>query len=265
MDLYVFLSGPMLWIAFGLFISGTVFQVFRFYLLTRSATFTIPVKVTRKKQSAPDRNLLLDRTSLGYRLVQMKLTLPGRRPVFTLLSTFFHVNLVLLPFFVQGHTMMVGFATDLFLPSLPDVFVDLMTILTLLCAFIFLTRRLCVKEVRSITSFSDFVMLALAVAPFITGFMAYHQLFDCRTMIVMHMASSELMLILIPFTRLAHMIYFFLNRFIIIHQHALGNRANRVWKSMPQSTKPTFKHFIMTGKIPCRQANQSMWIKFKPF
>ncbi|GAB6147002.1 hypothetical protein [Desulfocicer niacini] len=237
MDLYLFLSGPMIWVALGLFIFGTVFQVILFYLFTSSTTFSGRARVTLQKKPAPGKNLLLDRTSLGYRLAQLKLTLPGRRPVFTLLTTFFHINLVLLPFFVQGHTMMVGFATDLFLPSLNDLFVDFMTILTILCAFIFFIKRLFVKEVRSITTFSDFVMLALAVAPFITGFMAYHQLFDSRTMIVLHMASGELMLILIPFTRLVHMIYFFLNRFVMIHQYLLGNRANRVWKSMPSQYK----------------------------
>ena len=236
-SLYHFLSGPMVWVAFGVFIFGTIFRVVRFYLFTRSTTFTGPARVIRKNRTAPNKNSLLDRTSLAYRLAELKLTLLGKRPVFTLLTTFFHANLVILPFFVQGHTMMVGFATDLFLPSLSDVFVDLMTILTILCVLVFFIRRLYVKEVRSITSFSDFTMLALAGAPFLTGFMAYHQFFDYRTMIVLHIASGELMLMLIPFTRLVHMIYFFLNRFVMIHRHRFGNRTNRVWKPMPSQSK----------------------------
>jgi len=67
--------------------------------------------------------------------------------------------------------------------------------------------------VRFVTFASDYVLLALAAAPFITGFLAYHQiLIDYKLMAAIHMLSGELMLIVIPFTRLSHMIYFWFTR-----------------------------------------------------
>lgn len=234
MSLYHLLSGPMVWIAVGVFMAGTTWQTLRFFQFTRqrpARTWTAPMGKNNAGKTTTGRegNDIIDRTSLGYRLSRLKLTLPGKRPFFTLMTTFFHVNLLVLPFFIQGHTMTAGFATGIYFPSLPDMLVDLLTLLTLLCALIFLIRRLCVRELRAITTLSDFAMLALATAPFITGFMAYHQLFDYRTMLVLHMAAGELMLMLVPFTRLIHMIYFFLNRFVMVHQFTMGYRANRVW------------------------------------
>ena len=237
MSLYCFLTGPMMWVAVGVFVGGTVWQTVRFFIFTRKypprrQNFAMGKRVGHGKD-------LIDRTSLKYRLLQLKLTLPGRRPFFILITTFFHVNLVILPFLIQGHTMMVGFGTGLYLPSLPDVLVDMLTLLTILCALIFFVRRIFIREVRVITTVSDFGMLALASAPFLTGYMAYHQLFDYRTMILLHIALGEMMLILIPFTRMIHMVYFFLNRFILVHQYTLGNRGNRVWNPQVAGQRPT--------------------------
>lgn len=237
MSLYCFLSGPMMWVAVGVFMAGTVWQTVRFFLFTRKHP-PRPRNSAIGKLSVHHGRELIDRTSFKYRLLQLKLTLPGKRPFFILMTTFFHVNLLVLPFLIQGHTMMAGFGTGVYLPSLPDPLVDLLTLLTLLCTLIFFVRRIFVRDVRAITTVSDFGMLALASAPFLTGYLAYHQLFDYRTMILLHIALGEMMLMLIPFTRMIHMVYFFLNRFILVHQHTLGNRGNRVWNTQAVRQSP---------------------------
>ncbi len=229
-DLYLFLTGPMMWVAMGVFVSGTVWHVLQFYRFTRKQFPRQGRGGVRQNYPARDRSGTIDFRSFKYRLSRLKLTLPGQRPFFTLMTTFFHLNLVILPFFVQGHTMMMGFFSGIHFPSLPDPVVDLLTLLTILCVPVFLARRLCVREVRSITTFSDIALLVLAAAPIITGFMAYHQFYDYQTMILLHMVSGELMLLLIPFTRMIHMVYFFLNRFSLVHQYTLGIWANRGWK-----------------------------------
>jgi hypothetical protein len=45
---------------------------------------------------------------------------------------------------------------------------------------------------------------------------------------ILHMLFGELMLITIPFTKLIHMIFFFLNRFLIVNEHTLG-KGSRVY------------------------------------
>ncbi len=228
------LCGPMVWIALGVFLAGTVWQVLCFYRFTR--LHPDPPGMG-KRPAVPKEDDLLDRTTIGYRLSLLKLTLPGQRPFFAAMTVFFHAGLLVLPFFVQGHTMMAGFSTGIFLPALPNVLVDLLTLAILLCALVFLVRRYCIREVRSITTVSDIALLTLATTPFVTGFVAYHQFFDYRTMIAIHMASGELMLMLIPFTRLIHMVYFFLNRFILVHQLTLGRGGTRAWSPLTPINK----------------------------
>ena len=64
-----------------------------------------------------------------------------------------------------------------------------------------------VPEVKYVTSASDWALLALAAAPFVTGVLAYHQIFDPKFMTILHMLSGEAMLVAIPFSRLSHMLY----------------------------------------------------------
>jgi nitrate reductase gamma subunit len=77
----------------------------------------------------------------------------------------------------------------------------------------FLIRRVISSEVRFVTFPSDYALLAIAVAPFITGFLAYHQLFfPDRSLLTIHILSGEIMLMAIPFTRLSHMLFFWFTR-----------------------------------------------------
>jgi hypothetical protein len=54
--------------------------------------------------------------------------------------------------------------------------------------------------------------MLIAAAPFITGFLAYHQWGPYKAILIIHILCGEIMLIAIPFTKLSHMILFFLTR-----------------------------------------------------
>ena len=118
----------------------------------------------------------------------------------------------------------VGFG----LGSFTENTTDIMTIIFLACALYFLLRRIFYARVRAITSLYDYLILCLSVAPFLTGFLAYHQIFDYKTIMVIHIVCGELMLICIPFTKLVHMIFFFINRIFLVSEYSLGT-GNRTW------------------------------------
>jgi len=67
-------------------------------------------------------------------------------------------------------------------------------------------------EVQNVTFLSDYVLLAVVALPFLTGFLAYHQLGPYRPMLILHILTGEIMLVAIPFTRLSHMFFFFFTR-----------------------------------------------------
>ena len=58
--------------------------------------------------------------------------------------------------------------------------------------------------------------------------MCYRQWFDYHTVLIIHILAGELMLISITFTKLDHMIFFFLARFFIGSEFSFG-RGTRTW------------------------------------
>jgi nitrate reductase gamma subunit len=107
---------------------------------------------------------------------------------------------------------------------------DFLCMVVIACCLFFLVRRLFTPAVRAITTASDYLMLAMAGIPFLSGFLAYHHLGDYDTMILIHMAAGEVLIMVLPFTRFVHMIYFFLNRVVLIQQNSLGKGGSRVWR-----------------------------------
>jgi nitrate reductase gamma subunit len=95
---------------------------------------------------------------------------------------------------------------------LPDNVADIMTLIVIGSCIFFGVRRLRQPEVRYLTSSSDFVILGIVAAPFITGFWTYHQWIGHQWMLLLHILSGEIMLAAIPFTRLSHMIFFVFTR-----------------------------------------------------
>lgn len=220
-----YVRGPMVWIALLVFVSGTAVQILRFFLLTRKAAFNVPVPIPPKKYPARKKPTIEHMTEI---VCQLRDTVFATHPLTMAVSTLFHVCLVLLPLFVMAHNEMIELVIGASLPSLPEGLSDELTLIVLFCCAFFLVRRVALARVRAISSLADYLALALATMPFLSGFLAYHQTFDYQTMMIVHMISGELMLMTIPFTKLAHMIFFFFNRFLVINEHTLG-RGKRVW------------------------------------
>ena len=99
------------------------------------------------------------------------------------------------------------YEVELDVESLPDGVAIFMTLIVIGGCVFFLFRRLKSPEVQYVTSASDYVILAIVAAPFITGFLSYYQWFGYQFFTILHILSGEIMLIAIPFTRLSHMLF----------------------------------------------------------
>jgi nitrate reductase gamma subunit len=161
-------------------------------------------------------------------LASLNGTLWKTDPLMTIVTSVFHVCLIVAPLFLLGHNILLDQSWGLSLFSLPESFSDGLTLVVLICGAYFLGRRLLLSRVRVITSIYDYLILLIAIAPFLTGFLAYHQWWDYRTVIFLHILSGEVMLITIPFTKLGHMLFFFLYRFFIDSEYSFV-RGSRTW------------------------------------
>jgi nitrate reductase gamma subunit len=132
------------------------------------------------------------------------------------------------PLFALGHAVTLGFDRGISWPSLPDAVVDKMTLVFLVVAVIMLIRRFVAPEVRIVTTCPDILVWLMAFLPFLTGYLAAHKLLlDPDTMLMVHVFFGCLMLIMIPFTKLAHAILFFLSRAFIGSEFA--RRGTKTW------------------------------------
>ncbi|MBF0452653.1 MAG: hypothetical protein HQK75_18265 [Candidatus Magnetomorum sp.] len=242
-QIYQFVGGPLVWFSLLVFIAGTIHQIHQFFT-DFSKKKTIPQYQPPGFKKQPSigwfsKNAITTRIALikqwfsrENRIRNMAMfratNVFGIHPVFSWATLIFHVCLVITPLFVLAHNLLLDEALGISLFSWSETLTDSMTVVLLMCGAYFLYRRFFVRRVRAITSFYDYVMLFIAVAPFLTGFMAYHQIYDYQTMVILHILAGELMLIAIPYTKFAHMIYFFLQRLCVASEYSFG-KGNRTW------------------------------------
>jgi nitrate reductase gamma subunit len=92
-----------------------------------------------------------------------------------------------------------------------------MTRTFIMIAAFLLLRRIILRDLRLISTASDYILLIVTVLPFLTGHFLTQGTLDSVKFLgdhmkLIHMLSGELMLIVIPFTKLSHFILFFFSR-----------------------------------------------------
>lgn len=202
LDLYEIVRGPLVWIAFIVFLGGTIYNL---------------CEVLRKGKEDP----------VFYKYIKIKYTLRSylfwlvpfgsysmrNRPWFTIISYVFHIGIILVPIFFIGHIELWNESWGISWRGLPNIWSDILTISTILCGILLLLRRIFIKDVRYFSTSIDYIILLLVILVFITGFLARYQLiFDYKTIVIIHMLLGEIILIIFPFTRFSHMFYFWFIR-----------------------------------------------------
>ncbi len=195
--MYEFASKWLVWIAFIMFIGGIVWQLGRAYKLAEKDKVIFPYMTWKHSLR-----------SLGHWLVPFATKNMRMRYETTIVTFAFHIAVVLLPIFLAAHVVMFNTAWGVSWPTLSVRTADILTVLVLVACVFFLIRRWMLPEVRFVTFASDYVLLGVVAAPFLTGFIARMQWVDYDTIVIIHMLTGCAMLIAIPFTRLSHMIFF---------------------------------------------------------
>jgi nitrate reductase gamma subunit len=199
--MYELVRGPLAWAAFIIFIAGSLYRIL--YML---------VDTKKEKVVFPHMSLKHSLASLVHWTIPFNNQYMKQRPVFTIVTFAFHICLVVTPVFLLAHIILWDESWNISWWSMSDTIADYMTIIVIAGCIFFLYRRLTDPVVKNVTDGSDYLLLAITALPFITGFIAYHQWFDYKTMLIIHILAGEIMLIAIPFTRLSHMLFFVFTR-----------------------------------------------------
>ena len=196
-EIYNFVSGPLAWLAFILFFGGCLYRLVRLFMLVKEKEPFIFTYMSWKYSLRSIFHWIIPFGTVNWR----------RHPVLTVVTFVFHIGLLIAPIFLLAHVILLDEALNLSWWALPDAWADVLTVVVIIGCVFFLVRRLTQPEVKFVTSASDFVILTVVAAPFITGFIAYHQWIDYPVMMVLHVVAGEVLLVAIPFTRLSHMLF----------------------------------------------------------
>lgn len=201
-SIYAFVAGPLVWLSFGIFFGGLIFKLVQLFFSARQKEPFIFSYLSLKYGLRSIFHWLLPFGTVNWRL----------NPGLTVVTFVFHLCLLITPIFLLSHVVMLDESLNIAWPTLPDGLADVMTLIVIAGCIYYAVRRRVVPEVKFVTDYSDYVILGLVAAPFVTGFLAYHQWGSYPVIMILHMLTAELLLIVLPFTRLAHMVFAFITR-----------------------------------------------------
>jgi nitrate reductase gamma subunit len=203
--IYEFVRGPLALISFAVFFVGIIYRII-WYVKGLDWRLDRVAYSTQRKLGIKGAI-----RSLFHWLLPLNRTTTNH-PIFMGATYLFHLCLLIAPIFLVAHVVLIEESWNISWITIPDPIADYMTMVVIAVGIFFLIRRLSNPDVRIITDGSDYLVLAIALAPFITGILAYHQIFDNQLMTILHMLAGEIMLIAIPFTKLCHFVLFFCSR-----------------------------------------------------
>ena len=196
--IYNIVSGPLVWVAFTIFIGGSIYRLVSMALLAKKKDPMVYAYMHPKFALRSIFHWIIPFASVNSR----------KNPILTIVTFLFHIGIIFVPIFLFAHIILLNESWNISWWFLPDGVADFMTVIVIGGCIFFAVRRITQPEVKFLTSPSDFVILVVIAAPFVTGFLAYHQWAGHQWMGVLHMLSGEIMLAVIPFTRLSHMLFF---------------------------------------------------------
>lgn len=202
MDLLLWSRGPGLGIALAIFLFGMALRLFEIYSLGRKADL------------APPRT---DSPGSGWRTIFSR-SIPEagvyRRSVLTVTAGYvFHLGFFIVLLFLLPHIELFDSIIGISWPALPTPVIDLIAVASIIALLVLLIHRIMDPVKRLLSRFGDYVGWTLTFLPFLTGYMAYHHLIsDYTLMLALHILSVELLLVVIPFTKLMHMVTLFIAR-----------------------------------------------------
>lgn len=197
-DIFIFVRGPMVGIAFAVFVAGSLFRLISMWRLVKKKD---PVVFNYS-------NVFFALRSIGHWLLPFGSVNMRKHPVMTVAAFFFHVCLFLVPVFLSAHIILFKESWNISWWWLPDVAAHILTWIVIFCCLFFIGRRLFLPEVRYLTSLSDYLILAAVAVPFISGLWTHYQWAAFQVTMLIHIISGEIMLMIIPFTKLSHMLFF---------------------------------------------------------
>jgi nitrate reductase gamma subunit len=201
MDVWIELArGPLFRIALTIMVLGLGYRIGVTVLQIATAWYRAA------DRRLPGRDIVV--ATLGW-LVPVRLL--RSRPVYSAASFLFHIGIIVVPLFLVGHVSLLAGILPYGWPTLSPILADTLTLLCLAGLLVLLAGRIVVRSARKLTRSQDVVLLVVLLLTVLLGFLAAHPTvspFAARSMLLLHILGGNLVLVLIPSTKIAHCVLY---------------------------------------------------------
>jgi nitrate reductase gamma subunit len=166
------------------------------------------------------------------------------RPIYSVFSFLFHVGMIVTPLFLASHVLLwrnsVGFGWS----ALPQNVANWLTLLVIFTGTGIFLGRVLRSGARKLSKLQDFLWPLLIMTPFVTGYIASNAVISPRTyqeMMLVHIYAGDLILLMIPFTKLAHCVLTPLSQLVTgIAWKFPAGAGDRVAETLGFADRPTW-------------------------
>ncbi|MDQ1265018.1 MAG: hypothetical protein QG635_168 [Bacteroidota bacterium] len=155
--------------------------------------------------------------------------------IFSIVSFIFHIGAILVSVFLIDHIVLWESFSGLDLPAIGRIAADYLTLMTIACILILLGCRIFIRRIRAMSKQLDYIILVLVLLPFIFGYLAGHpnvNPFSWEFAMLTHILSAELLFVIIPFTKLAHIVLYLFDRLSPVHWQLKPGAGDKVAEAL---------------------------------
>lgn len=201
MDLWIEIArGPLFRIALTVMVLGLAYRLVVVILQIAAAWFRAA------DRRLPGRDIVA--ATVGWLL---PVRLLRSRPIYSAASLLFHIGVIVVPLFLAGHgALLAGFLPGAW-PTLSPALADGLTLACLAALVVLLAGRVVVQPARKLTKARDILLLAVLLLTVLFGYLAAHPTqspLAARSMLLLHILVGNLVLVLIPTTKIAHCVLY---------------------------------------------------------
>ncbi len=219
-----FARGPLFAFTFGIMLAGLCRQVaLQIYFLS--------VNKGRRLKEVPWMTMVRD--SLSW-VIPIRHIEPGTK-IFSIASFLMHIGLIIVPLFLLDHVVRWERFLGLNLPAIGKGVADILTLLTIACSLLLLAYRTFRARHRMVSGPMDYFLLMLLLLPFVSGYLAAHPAINPApwdVMMLTHILSAEALFIMVPASKLAHVVLFFFDRISAVHWQLRPGAGDKVAEAL---------------------------------
>lgn len=164
------------------------------------------------------------------------------RVLFSLTTFLFHIGVILVPLFLAGHIKLWREGVGLSWPALPNGVSTTLTWIVIAAAVAVVIQRVGARDSRALSRFQDYALPLFIAVPFLSGFLVMHPAsnpFNRDPVFLVHVLSADLLIFLVPLTKLSHMIFLPFTQFVSeLAWHFPLDAGSRVGVTLGKENEP---------------------------